>query len=96
MLGLVQPDMPGITGYIGVCQRTKYIIFSVQRNGDSMRLPGALFYFDGDCGTEATLDVIRQNFISQLSQSDYQSVSSTPASAPSVSSFRVSSVALTS
>lgn len=86
LLGLVQTDMPGTIGYIGVCHRTKYIhFFSVQRNGDSMRLPGALFYFDGDCGTEATLDVIRQNFISQLSQSDYQSVSSVPAAVPSVS-----------
>ena len=39
-----------------------------------MRYAGELVYFDGDCGTDAELDVIQQDFISNFDQSDYRSV----------------------
>ena len=39
-----------------------------------MRYAGELVYFDGDCGTDAELAVIQQDFISNFDQSDYRSV----------------------
>ena len=46
--------------------------FTAVRRGDSMRLPGELFYFSGDCTSDVTQQQIKEQFIQSLNASDYQ------------------------